>query len=217
MRFVTNKYTALPSTVSLSLLVHPGINRYGSFQWKTIHRRRFRDNERPTPATTDTPSLLRRIVVIGGTLLGPQSSLASGGIGSIGNPSQPVSLLFSLEVYAVYLCLCLPRSDIPAETGLIIQAPAPENQTLETVATPQDPPLPMRPPVPSPGHPVLQQLHNLDGSSPKFDFQLSRTLYGDDYTQFVTDLQGDNLVWLVDFLDDVWSLCSPSLLPLMLA
>ena len=142
-------------------------------------------------------------MVIGGTLLGPRPSLASGSFGSIGNPSQPVSLLFSLEVYVVYLCLCLPRSDIPAEAGLIIQAPAPENQTLETVATPQDPPLPMRPPVPSPGHPILQQLHNLDGSSPKFDLQLSNVLYGDDYMQCVANLQGDNLAWLVDFLDDV--------------
>ena len=142
-------------------------------------------------------------MVIDGALLGSQSSLAPGSIGSIGNPSQPVSLLFSPEVYVVYVCLCLPRSDIPAEAGLIIQAPAPENQTLETMATPQDPPFPIRPLVPSPGHPVLQQLHNLDGSSPKFDFQLSRALYGDDYTQFVVNLQGDNLVWLVDFLDDV--------------
>ena len=136
-------------------------------------------------------------------MLGPRSSLASGDVGSVGNPSQPVSLLFSLDVYFVYLCSCLPRSDTPAEVELTIQAPAQENQAPETVAAPPNTPFQMGPPVPSPGHPVLQLLHNLDRSSPKFDIRLSSALYGDDYMRCVTNLQGDNLAWLVDFLDSV--------------
>jgi len=52
-------------------------------------------------------------------------------------------------------------------------------------------------PLPNP----LKQLRRLDNSSPKFHDQLSNILYGEDYKQCVPNLQGDNLVWLVDYLD----------------
>jgi len=54
-------------------------------------------------------------------------------------------------------------------------------------------------PLPNP----LKQLRRLDRSSPKFHDQLSNVLYGEDYKQCVPNLQGDDLVWLVDYLDKV--------------
>ena len=55
----------------------------------------------------------------------------------------------------------------------------------------------------SPSLPVLEQLRRLDKSSPKFHDQLSSILYGKEYQQCVPNLQGDDLVWLVDYLDKV--------------
>lgn len=54
-----------------------------------------------------------------------------------------------------------------------------------------------------PFHPVLQELNNLDRSSSKFHDRLSNVLYGEEYMRCVGDLQGDDLVWLVDYLDEV--------------
>lgn len=62
----------------------------------------------------------------------------------------------------------------------------------------------------SPNHPALQQLHRLDRSPPGFHDQLSDILYGEEYLrcvygenhqQRVLDPQGDDLTWLVEFLD----------------
>jgi len=39
-------------------------------------------------------------------------------------------------------------------------------------------------------------------SSPALQ-KLSNVLYGEEYTLYVTNLQGDGLVWLVDYLDKV--------------
>ena len=55
--------------------------------------------------------------------------------------------------------------------------------------------------MPSPNTPALQKLHRLKGSSPDFYDQLSDVLYGEEYQQCVPILQGDDLVWLVDYLD----------------
>ena len=55
----------------------------------------------------------------------------------------------------------------------------------------------------SPNTPALQKLHRLKGSSPDFYDQLSDVLYGEEYQQCVPILQGDDLVWLVDYLDKV--------------
>ena len=55
----------------------------------------------------------------------------------------------------------------------------------------------------SPTSAALQRLHHLDRSSPNFQDQLCDALYGEEYTQCVPNLQGDDLVWLVDYLDKV--------------
>ena len=55
----------------------------------------------------------------------------------------------------------------------------------------------------SPSHPVLQKLCDLDRSPPGFHDQLSNVLYGEEYVRCVTGLQGDDLRWLIDFLDEV--------------
>ena len=55
----------------------------------------------------------------------------------------------------------------------------------------------------SPTSPALQQLLRLNNSSSKFQDQISNVLYGEEYKQCVQNLQGDDLVWLVDYLDKV--------------
>ena len=58
-------------------------------------------------------------------------------------------------------------------------------------------------PNPSLSSPVLQRLDHLDRSSPGFHDQLCNVLYGEEYVQCVANLQGDDLVWLVDYPDRV--------------
>jgi len=57
----------------------------------------------------------------------------------------------------------------------------------------------------SPNSPTLQQLHRLDSSSPEFHDQLCNVLYGEEYVKCVPNLEGDDSVWLVDYLDKVRS------------
>ena len=57
--------------------------------------------------------------------------------------------------------------------------------------------------MPPPNPLVLQQLDRLDRSSPEFQDQLYTIFRGEEYSQCVRDLQGDDLVWLVDYLDRV--------------
>jgi tRNA (Thr-GGU) A37 N-methylase len=57
--------------------------------------------------------------------------------------------------------------------------------------------------MPSPNSPVLQQLDRLDGSSSEFHDQLCNVLYGREYVQCVQNLEGDDVVWLIDYLDKV--------------
>ena len=49
----------------------------------------------------------------------------------------------------------------------------------------------------------LGQLRRLDGSSLEFHDQLSHVLYGEEYKKWVSSIDGDDLVWLVDYLDKV--------------
>jgi len=49
----------------------------------------------------------------------------------------------------------------------------------------------------------LEQLCRLDGSSSEFHDQVSNILYGGEYRQWVLNLQSDDLVGLVDYLDKV--------------
>lgn len=55
----------------------------------------------------------------------------------------------------------------------------------------------------SPGSPALQELHRLDRSSPDFHDQLCNVLFEEVYVQCVPNLRGDDVVWLVDYLDAV--------------
>ena len=54
-----------------------------------------------------------------------------------------------------------------------------------------------------PSYPILQKLNNLDKSSSEFHVRLNDVLYAEEYIQCVTDIQGDNSAWLIDFLDNV--------------
>jgi len=55
----------------------------------------------------------------------------------------------------------------------------------------------------SPSLPVLQRLQSLDRSSPDFHDQFSNVLYGEEYMRYMSNLQHDDLVWLVEYLDKV--------------
>jgi len=50
---------------------------------------------------------------------------------------------------------------------------------------------------------LVRQLRLLDKSSPGFYDQLTAVLHGDEDQQRAPTLQGDDLVWLVDYLDKV--------------
>ena len=54
----------------------------------------------------------------------------------------------------------------------------------------------------SPTLPTLQQLDRLNRSSPDFQDQLGTVLSGKEYKRCVLNLQGDNLIWLVNYLDE---------------
>jgi len=58
-------------------------------------------------------------------------------------------------------------------------------------------------PLPNIASPVLQKLHQLDGSSSGFHDELSSIFYGEEYRRCAEDLQGDDLLWLVGYLDKV--------------
>jgi len=55
----------------------------------------------------------------------------------------------------------------------------------------------------SPSLPTLQRLQSLDRSSLNFHDQLSNVLYGEEYERCMPNLQHDDLVWLVEYLDKV--------------
>jgi len=65
-------------------------------------------------------------------------------------------------------------------------------------------------PMTSPSSPALQPLHRLNRISPDFHDKLKDLLYGEEYVQCVPTLQGEDLVWLVDYLDKV---CRRVILP----
>jgi tRNA (Thr-GGU) A37 N-methylase len=57
--------------------------------------------------------------------------------------------------------------------------------------------------MPSPNSLALQQLDLLNRSSPDFPDQFCNIIYGEEYVQCVRNLEGDDLVWLVEYLDKV--------------
>ena len=62
----------------------------------------------------------------------------------------------------------------------------------------------------APSPPALRKLQSLHPSSSKFQDQLNDLLRGEDYQECVPNLEGDDLVWLVEYLDEV---CRPIALP----
>ena len=50
---------------------------------------------------------------------------------------------------------------------------------------------------------TMQELPRLDTSSPIFRDQLSDFLNGEEYARYASGLEGDDLVWLIDYLDEV--------------
>ena len=52
-------------------------------------------------------------------------------------------------------------------------------------------------------HKVLKQLHGLDRTSSQFHKRLSRFLRSEAYRSAVPNLQGEDLAWLVEYLDSV--------------
>ena len=52
-------------------------------------------------------------------------------------------------------------------------------------------------------HNPLTQLHRLDKSSPTFHDKVSNILYGEEYTRWMSDSQGKDLLGLVNYLDNV--------------
>ena len=63
--------------------------------------------------------------------------------------------------------------------------------------------------------PALQHLNLPNKSSPNFHGQLSDVLYGREFHQCAPNLQGDDLVWLVDYLDNVRRCIAPLYSPLI--
>ncbi|KAF9645415.1 kinase-like protein [Thelephora ganbajun] len=61
-----------------------------------------------------------------------------------------------------------------------------------------------------PSSPALHRLHHLNASSPDFHDQLCNVLYGQEYQQCVLNLQDDDLVWIVDYLDKALNGLDPS-------
>lgn len=49
----------------------------------------------------------------------------------------------------------------------------------------------------------LQEFRDLDRSSPQFHEQLSDWLQGNGYQGVLPNLQGEDLAWLVEYLDSV--------------
>jgi len=52
-------------------------------------------------------------------------------------------------------------------------------------------------------HNVLKQLHGLNRTSSQFHKRLSDLLHSERYRSAVPNLQGEDLAWLVDYLDSV--------------
>jgi len=61
-----------------------------------------------------------------------------------------------------------------------------------------------------PSRSPLEQLHRLDRSSLEFHDQVSNVLYGEEYKQWVPTIEGDDLVGLVGYLDEVLDNLDPA-------
>ncbi|KAF9649285.1 kinase-like protein [Thelephora ganbajun] len=61
-----------------------------------------------------------------------------------------------------------------------------------------------------PRAPALQKLHHLNRSSPDFHNQFCGVLYEQEYIQCAQNVEGDDLVWLVDYLNKALDRLDPS-------
>lgn len=66
----------------------------------------------------------------------------------------------------------------------------------------------------SPSSPALRELHRLDKSSPGFGNQLNDIISGEKYAQCERNLERDDSVWLINYLDEVRCLTVLSRSPL---
>ena len=71
------------------------------------------------------------------------------------------------------------------------------------MATASDARRPTGLPKTSPSSLALQNLRNLEMSSPNFQDQLSNAFYGKEYAECVRDLEDDDVTWLINYLDKV--------------
>ena len=65
-----------------------------------------------------------------------------------------------------------------------------------------------------PSSPALQQLNRLERASPDFHDQLYSVLYGEEYVQCEQTLEGDDLMWLIEYLNKVCCHVTPLHSPL---
>ena len=66
-----------------------------------------------------------------------------------------------------------------------------------------------------PTSPALKRLYDLDDSSPAFQDELFDVLIEDKFAQWEPNFQGEDLVWLIDYLDRVSRRVSFLRIPLM--
>lgn len=64
--------------------------------------------------------------------------------------------------------------------------------------------------MPPPNLPVLRKFPSIDASPSDLNDQLFKALYEEEYAQCLPNLEGDDIVWLVDYLDKVRSCGLPS-------
>ena len=81
---------------------------------------------------------------------------------------------------------------------------APHGFTEATATMPECSPIPLAEQIPMPAPVPLERLRTLDISSADFPDKVAKLLRDEAYQECVPNLQGGNLTWLVEFLDNVY-------------
>ena len=55
----------------------------------------------------------------------------------------------------------------------------------------------------APIHTALQKIHHLDTSLPGYSHQLNEVLHGPEYEKCIEELEKDDQIWLIEYLDKV--------------
>ena len=128
------------------------------------------------------------------------------------SPSSPVLQKLPRTLQSAYssLSACLPcfpaphssqptglPTTSPSSPALLPHFPAPHSSQSTGL------------PTASQSLPALQKLHRLAVSSPDYCDNLYEVLHEEDYQECAANLRGDDLTWLVDYLDKVCSLHRP--------